>query len=138
MKSDKMSETPKIACVAIIGPDCNPLLVRRYTSEKQEQEIDTLLFCTLDYFDQKSKSPPGFLGNLQTSDRFQIWGYRTNLSYKIVVFSFHNANVKEDEMRTLCEKVKKILSQIFMDPFYQPFSPIKSQRICEQIDALCQ
>ena len=133
-----MSEKQKIACVAIIGPDNNPIFVRRYTSEKQEQEIDTLLFCSLDYFDQKSKTQAGFIGNLQTSDRFQIWGYRTNLSYKIVILSFHNSNVKDDEMKNLCEKIKKLLFGVFMDPVYQPFSPIKSQKILEQVDSYCQ
>lgn len=134
----------KIACVAAIGPDNNPILLRRYCIEKRDQEIDTLLFCSLDYFDNagdaesKTKATNQWLGNLQTSDRFQIWGYKTNLNYKIVIFTFHNLPIKDEDMKALSEKIKKIIFSAFMDPFYQPFSVIKSESIFKQIDALCQ
>lgn len=134
----------KIACVAAIGPDNNPILLKSYCIEKRSQEIDTLLFCSLDYFensidsDPKSKSTNQWLGNLQTSDRFQIWGYKTNLNYKIVVFTFHNVPANNEDMKALCEKIKKIIFSAFMDPFYQPFTVIKSESIYKQIDALCQ
>jgi len=131
-----MSERQKIACISVIGPDYNPIILQRYCSEKQEQEIETLLFCSLDYFDSKGKGYAGFIGNILTSDRFQVWGYKTNLRYKIVVLTFHYSNLRDDHMKSICEKIKSILFSAFMDPFYLPFTPIKSPLINQKIESV--
>ena len=125
---------PKISCLTIIGPDNNPLLLQKYCNEKQDLEIETLLFCSLDYIDQKKDKDSFFLGKLQTTDRFQIWGYKTNLKYKIVILTSHSSKLKEEEIENIFEKIKLVLFGCFMDPFYIPFSVIKSPKVIEKIE----
>ncbi|OHT17690.1 hypothetical protein TRFO_00999 [Tritrichomonas foetus] len=134
--------TGQIACIAIIGPDNNPILIEKYCEESQNQEIDTLLFCSLDYFDQPQNAGPKkplknssdrFLGNIQTSDRFQIWGYKSSLGYKIIILTVHIVSIPENSMRGVCERVKDVLFDSLMDPFYQPFSLIESPKVIAHI-----
>lgn len=127
-----MSSPPlQVACIAVIGPDSNPILIEKFCDEKKEHEIDTILFCALDFFDQPNqrkslKSSDRYLGNMQTSDRFQTWGYRCGLGYKIIVLTFHIVNSQDNVMRGLCERVKDVLFSALTNPFYEPFSMIDS------------
>jgi len=130
-----------VACVAVVGPDGTPLLVRKYCDEVQDLEIDALLFCSLDHFDppvsgtpKKAARPDGFLGNVNTSDRFQIWGYRAPLRYKIIILTYHCSSVQESPMRALCEKVRDILFDALMDPFYTPFAMIDAAHATRRVD----
>jgi hypothetical protein len=130
-----------VACVGIIGPDNNPLLIQKSCAEGQHVEIDTLLFCSLDYFEAPSagkKAPKAvdrFLGNIQTSDRFQIWGYRAPLGYKIVVLTWHTATFPDVAVRRLCEEIKDVLFDALLDPFYVPFAAIESAGVVAKIAA---
>jgi hypothetical protein len=140
-KSDTMSSPPTyVACIGIIGPDNNPLLIQKNCQEAQDLEIDTLLFCCLDYFEvqgggHKSTKPPDrFLGNIQTSDRFQIWGYRASLGYKIIILTSHTATFSDGVVRRLCEDVKDILFDAILDPFYIPFSVIESEAVLASLN----
>lgn len=137
----------QIACISIIGPDNNPILIEKYCEESQNQEIDTLLFCSLDYFEQPqntgSKKPikntnDRFLGNIQTSDRFQIWGYRASLGYKIIILTVHITSIPDNAMKSICEKVRDVLFDSLMDPFYQPFALIESSRVISKITEISQ
>jgi hypothetical protein len=133
--------TQQIACIAVIGPDNNPLLIQKYCEETQELEIDTWLFCSLDYFDsQVARKPPTkperFLGNIQTSDRFQIWGYKAGLGYKVIILTFHTAKPQDSAVKALCEKVRDSLFDSIMDPFYLPFSMIESPAVLSKITEL--
>ena len=141
------SPNNQIACISIIGPDNNPILIEKYCEESQNQEIDTLLFCSLDYFEQPqntgSKKPikntnDRFLGNIQTSDRFQIWGYRASLGYKIIILTVHITSIPDNTMKSICEKVRDVLFDSLMDPFYQPFALIESSRVISKITEISQ
>jgi hypothetical protein len=131
--------TPSVACVGIIGPDNNPLLIQKSSPESQHVEIDTLLFCSLDYFDSPPvgkkvpKTIDRFLGNIQTSDRFQIWGYRAPLGYKIIVLTWHTATFPDLAVRRLCEEIKDVLFDALLDPFYVPFSVLESEGVIAKI-----
>ena len=140
-----MSETevpPSVCYIAIIGPDNNPIYTQKYCSEKQKLEMDTILFCSLDYFDQQvskktvMKSNDSFLGCIQTTDRFQIWGYKTGLKYKIIVLTSHIASLSDNFMQSFCDQIKDALFNAIMDPFYTPFSVLDSPRFQERIQAL--
>jgi hypothetical protein len=134
-----------VACVGIIGPDNNPMLIQKTCPENEELEIDTLLFCCLDFFDPpgaarkpSSKSSDRFLGNIQTSDRFQIWGYRAGLGYKIVILTLHIVSFQDSAIRPLCEAVRDILFDAVMDPFYVPFAVIDAPGVMDRILAVTQ
>jgi hypothetical protein len=137
------SPTPDVACIGIIGPDNNPLLIQNNCKEAQSFEIDTLLFCSLDHFEvqasakKSSKPPDRFLGALQGSDRFQIWGYRASLGYKIIVLTSRMPTFLDSAVRRLCEEVRDILFDALLDPFYLPFSMIESETIIGKIKAAC-
>jgi hypothetical protein len=137
----------QVQCIAVIGPDNTPILVQKYCEENQEFEIDTLLFCSLDYFDRQlpqARPMPrlsggsNFLGNVQTSDRFQIWGYRAPLSYKIVILTSHLSNPQDGPVKALCENVKTVLFDCMMDPFYTPFSVIEARNVLARINLLAE
>jgi hypothetical protein len=134
-----MSKT--IACVAVLAPDNSPILVKKYWDEVDDLVIDTLLFCSLDYFDAQmqqrkatGKAVDRFIGNLPPSDsRLQTWGYRANLGYKIVVLTPATANAPESLIRGLCEKLKEMLFDCIMDPFYVPFSTIEAKAALQKV-----
>ncbi|KAH0793440.1 trafficking protein particle complex subunit 2-like protein [Histomonas meleagridis] len=135
------SQNMQVACVAIIGPDGNPLLIEKKCEEKQEHEIDSLLFCSLDFFDQPTqrkipKLSDRYLGNIQTSERFQIWGYKAGLGYKIIVLTFHVVNLQDNFMKSVCEKIKDVLFDAILDPFYTPFSMIESPSALSRINEI--
>jgi hypothetical protein len=102
---------------------------------------DTLLFCSLDHFEvqasaRKSTKPPDrFPGALQGSDRFQIWGYRASLGYKIVILTSRMPTFLDSAVRRICEEVRDILFDALLDPFYIPFSMIESEAIIAKITA---
>lgn len=133
-----------VACVAVIGPDDNPLLFRKYCDENHEFEIDSLIFCALDHFDgpagggQRAATTRGavgsFIGNISMSDRFQIWGYRAALKYKIIVLTFHLMSIEESSIRAMCENVRDIMFDAITDPFYIPFSMMEQPHIRQKID----
>lgn len=130
----------QVACIAIVGPDNNPILIRKYCEEKHEMELDSQLFCSLDHFETQKHAPKtsGFLGTISTDERFQIWGYRASLKYKIIVLTGHLANQQEGDVKKLCEKVKDALFDAFMDPFYAPFSMLESKEVVTKIDELAK
>ena len=132
----------EVACIAIVGPDNNPILIRKY-KEAQDMELDSLLFCSLDYFDtqnnqKKSGSKERFLGSINTSDKFQIWGYRAALQYKIIVLTGHLASTQDGQMKAICEKTRDVLFDAIMDPFYTPFAIIEASGIIPKIDQIAQ
>jgi hypothetical protein len=137
-----------VACVAVLSPDNSPILVKKYCDDVDDLVIDTHLFCSLDYFDAQmqqrkttGKAVDRFIGNLPPSEnRLQTWGYRANLAYKIVVLTLATTNVPETAIRGLCEKLKEILFDCIMDPFYVPFSTINTksalQRVADAVQAV--
>ena len=128
----------QVACIAVVGPDNNPILIRKYCDEQQEMELDSLLFCSLDHFDpqsnqKKSGSKERFF-SISTSDRFQIWGYRAALQYKIIVLTLNGANIQDAAMKSICEKTRDVLFDAIMDPFYSPFAMIEAGDVVKRID----
>lgn len=139
----------QVACVAIIGPDDNPILIRKYCHESQEMELDALLFCALDYFvpqakakergkDKDRKNDDRFLGNINTSDRYQTWGYKAALRYKIIVVTVHLNSVQDGPIKQLCERLSDALFDAIMDPFYQPFVMIEAPNVLAKVDNLAR
>ena len=135
-QSDSMR---KIASIAIVGPDSNPLFIRKYVEEQSEIEIETLLFCSLDSFDPSTnKSKASFMGNIHSSDRFKVWGYLAPLNYKIMVLTLHIANVQEAAVKGLMESIKTEFFKVIADPFYVPFSVIKTQSFVSKMDRIVE
>lgn len=134
----------QVACIAIVGPDNNPILIRKYCEEKHEMELDSQLFCSLDHFEatpatqKRGVKTDRFLGTISTDERFQIWGYRASLRYKIIILTGHLANQQEAQIKLLCEKVKDTLFDAFMDPFYAPFSMLESKDVIAKIDEIAK
>jgi hypothetical protein len=131
-----------VACIAIIGPDNAPLLIHKSIPERQDFEFDTLLFCSLDYFDNQTQTrrpptrfPDRFLGTIQTAERFLIWGYKAPMGYRIIVLTSIVQN-QDSVVKGICEKVKDVLLEAVLDPFYAPFSIIESPIAKEKIASL--
>jgi hypothetical protein len=104
-----------------------------------------IIFCALDAFDQQAgqrkstiRGTDRFFGPIQPAegqrDRFQVWGYRANLGYKIVVLTIAQPPVSESAVRGLCEKVKDGLFDRVLDPFYRPFSPLDSPALLAKVN----
>jgi hypothetical protein len=131
-----------VGCIAVIGPDNSPLLVHKAIPEKQDFEFDTLLFCSLDCFENQTqtrrppnRNPDRFLGTIQSAERFLIWGYKAVMGYRILVLTSIMQN-QESVVRGICEKVKDVLLETVLDPFYAPFSIIESAIAKEKIASL--
>jgi hypothetical protein len=76
----------------------------------------------------------GPFASSETQPRFQVWGYRLSLGYKIVVLSlFVQPPVPEHSIRAFCEKVRDAVFDRVMDPFYQPFAAMDSPGIIARI-----
>jgi hypothetical protein len=131
-----------VGCIAIIGPDNSPLLIHKAVPEKQDFEFDTLLFCSLDYFENQTQTRrpaarPGdrFLGTIQSAERYLIWGYKAVMGYRIIVLTAIMQN-QDTVVRGICEKVKDVLLETILDPFYSPFSIIESAIAKEKVASL--
>jgi hypothetical protein len=136
-----MSTSGAIGCVAVLGPDNSPILIYKPMSEMQDFEMDTILFCSLDHFEHQATQRRGTLrpsdrviGPLPLAEsRFQTWGYRATLGYKIVVLALTSVNLAESVIRQLCDRVKDALFDSVMDPFYAPFSSIESEATLQKV-----
>jgi hypothetical protein len=132
-----------IGCVAVLSPDNAPILIRKIADENQDFEFDTIIFCAIDRFvpqpaQRKTtiRSADRLIGPFQASDgpsRFQVWGYKTSLGYKIIVLSIAQPAIPDHAVRTFCEKVRDAVFDRLMDPFYQPFSAMDSPAILDRI-----
>lgn len=126
-----MSQVP-ISCIAVVGPDESLLLICKDESASDDLELDSLVFCSLDYFSQ-SRSGRNALQNIGRNEKFanicnkenyMVFGYRAPLSYKIVIVIPFVQNPNEAAIRSICERTKDVLFDAISDPFYAPFSPI--------------
>jgi hypothetical protein len=136
-----MTNSGVIGCVAVLGPDNSPILVYKPMSENQDFEMDTIVFCSLDHFESQAQQRRGTLrpsdrliGPLPlTESRFQTWGYRASLGYKIVVLALGAVGLTDAPIRQLCDRVKDALFDCVMDPFYVPFSSIESEPTLQRV-----
>jgi hypothetical protein len=143
-----MASTRAIGCVEILGPDNSPILIYKAMNESQDFEMDTIVFCSLDHFEGHAqqrratlRASDRLIGPLPLPEsRFQTWGYRASLGYKIVVLALAAVGLTDAPIRQLCDRVKDALFDCIMDPFYAPFSSIESeptlQKIKESADAV--
>jgi hypothetical protein len=129
-----------IGCVAVLGPDNAPLLIRKIADEHQDFEFDTIIFCAIDSFGQPMganaprKSMGRLIGPFPSADgqtRFQVWGYKASLGYKIIVLA--QPPVAEIVIRGFCERVRDAVFDRITDPFYEPFSPMDAPAILSRI-----
>lgn len=123
-------------CISIIGPDTNPIYIGRFCDENIHKELDFYLFCSLDYFDNSSNEL-NVVYKLHEYDNYQTWGCTCFLDYKIIVvsqLSLKTDAVIMEEAQKICDRVRSILKDALMDPFYKPFSEIKSRKIRERLE----
>ena len=127
-----MDDSHGIACVSIMSPDNNPIFIQKYGNEIEELEMDSLIFCSLDFFETKvghksTSKNDSYLGNIQNSDQFQVWGFKPGLNYKIIILTYHTqAIIPYQTMISTFKKIQDLLFNAFMNPFYVPFSLLDS------------
>lgn len=139
---------PTIQCLSIIGPDNSLLYIKKYatgndSNDDNDLEMDLIIFSSLDFMPQgktfgqiKKERFSGFINQTQ-SDKYNCYGYKAPLGYKIIVLLLNVQNQpNQSNIQTLCDKVKEELFHSFWNPFYSPFSPITSPNLIERIDKL--
>lgn len=130
-----------IECIAVMSPDNNPIFLQKYYPGIQDFDMYTLIFCSLDYFESKVVHKPitkndCFLGNIQTSDNFQIWGYKSGLNYKIIIVTTRTLAQMDQLMLQTFEKIQTFLFDAFMNPFYSPFSLLDSTNFKDKVQEI--
>ena len=128
-----------ISCVSIIGPDDSLLFIRKYPVDSYNFEIDSIVFCSLDYIsqDKRTSKKERFIGQLQMPDqKYNVWGYKTALGYKIIILTNPIPNPSESTIKSISEKIKDVLFVQFTNPFYKPFSPINSVNFTNKINQI--
>jgi len=119
-----------LTCVVVIGPDRSPIFIHK-TKVAESQETDVLLFDAIDQFQkapkkQVIKSSDRLTKDLVQSQKTNVSSYRSNLKYTLLVFYPSNLNIIEKTLIQFFEIVSNYLFSAISDPFYQPFSYIKS------------
>lgn len=132
-----MANTPlSISCVAVVGPDDALLYIAKYSNEESDLEMDSVVFCSLDYFTQEKRNSKKekFVGQLQMQDpKYLVWGYKVTYGYKIIILSNQIPNPAEATIKGICEKVRELMFEQFTNPFYKPFSPIVSNQFNSKV-----
>lgn len=137
---------PTIQCLSIIGPDNSLLYIKKYLSgsdlnDETDLEMDLAVYSALEFMPQAKTFSQfkRFFGliNPNLNDKYNCYGYKAPLGYKIVVLILNVQNQpNQSNILNLCEKVKEELFHSFRNPFYTPFSPITSPSLTDHIDKL--
>lgn len=132
-----MTNSPFSAvCTAITGPDDSLLFIEIYTDDRQEMELESIVFCSLDYFSQMQGRGRNqrFLGLLPMPDsRYNVWGYKAALGYKIHLLTTPVQAPPENAIKQVCERIKDALFEAISNPFYKEFSPFRNEAIKTKI-----
>ena len=129
-----------VACVSIIGPDDSLMFIDKYTSSNT-LDLDYLVFCSLDHF-PVSKAHKAGKGEKVVVEiplnhqEYCVWGYRSSLKYRIIIVSQITFVGIDASLRSYFEKIKDYLFEALTNPFYNPFSPIRSTIFQNRIQSI--
>ena len=136
-----MTQSPFIiSCISIIGPDDSLLFIEKNNPQIFDITLDSLVFCSLDFFPPKTQkaNKNDRMLSLQCNDsKYLIWGYRSNLNYKIILVGSFTQNPPESFIKNTFITINNLLFDTLANPFYSFFSPITSKNFRENIKEIC-
>lgn len=142
-----------IACVAIVGQKNNPLHVQSlYTDQADPLKFDYLVYTSLDAIDAilfeqddrrrqlKASLPPTehsklapdpyFLGLVNVTPEYHVYGYVTSTYTKIIVVASAGAMSPHtpvaDDISMLCTELHHAYNRAVSNPFYTPGAVLES------------
>eukprot|EP00871_Galdieria_phlegrea_P001502 jgi/Galph1/2352/GphlegSOOS_G1021.1 len=152
-----VDQTPSpVVAVAIINSKNHPLVIRVYdcpesivhlpkAGETREQQIQYLLFRSLDCLPGQAYTFRWLLGLYNTTKVLPIHAYVTNTGITILLAlipgSYVDARLKQVITRIIIElfrKIHQIYIENMMNPFYIYNSPIASKKNLQQIDYIAK
>ncbi|WZN65671.1 trafficking protein particle complex protein [Chloropicon roscoffensis] len=131
------------ACVAVVGPENNPLFVQTYRSDNvvtgmQEDPIKFhyILHCSLDAFEEKADNKDSYLGLLYPTEDYKVYGYLTSTQAKLILVTHTFNQVKESSVREVFEGLHSAYIDAVSNPFYTPGKKIESKSFEGRVDRI--
>eukprot|EP01100_Stratorugosa_tubuloviscum_P008732 TRINITY_DN3631_c3_g1_i2.p1 TRINITY_DN3631_c3_g1~~TRINITY_DN3631_c3_g1_i2.p1 ORF type:complete len:139 (+),score=65.48 TRINITY_DN3631_c3_g1_i2:115-531(+) len=130
-----------IACIAVIGRANNPIYIRSFQPQAEELSLHFTAFCALDTIEERLQIKPKegifdpFLGFLFPLEDYKVYGYITNTNIKIIVILNEYTEIKEQELKTLFERLHTAYINAICNPFYNFDEPIESQTFDVEVAA---
>jgi len=143
-------------CVAVIGKDNGPLLVRCRAGEASESELQYhyIVSSALDVVEERVQSSKSllpapavptateatrelYLGALTAQEDYKVYGYMTNTRVKfIIVVEESSIPMRENDIRMMFRKLHGAFCDLMSNPFVNPGSQITSPRFSKVVDSL--
>lgn len=128
-----------IACIAIVGPQNNPLYLRIFSAPntEQDQKLNFIVHCSLDVVEEKvllkrvpGELPDAYLGLLYPTEEFRAYGYISNTNTKFIAV-VDDASLRDEAI----SKALRALHSLYVDALSNPFFslPGKSKAFEAQI-----
>ncbi|EAT36697.1 AAEL008223-PA [Aedes aegypti] len=123
------------ACVSIIGKENSPLYIATASADK-EIELQYQVHASLDVIEEKcstgqKQSADGrelYLGLLNSTEIYKIYGYVTNTKVKfVIVIDSSNTSFRENEVRSMFRNLHSLYTDAVCNPFYIPGEPLTSK-----------
>jgi len=145
-------------CIAVIGKDNGPLLIRTRPNAGPELEYHYIVSSALDIVEERVQSssakvllpssavPAGaeatrelYLGTLTAQEDYKVYGYMTNTRIKfIIVIEEYSVPVpvRENDIRMMFRKLHGAFCDLMSNPFVNPGAQITSQRFFDVVDSI--
>ncbi|KAL1513860.1 hypothetical protein ABEB36_003205 [Hypothenemus hampei] len=130
-------------CAAIVGKDNSPKYFCCINPD-EELSYQYKVLSSLDIIEERlnpanknaSESKELFLGHLYSLETCKLYGYVTNTKIKlIIVVNAMNLTLKDNDIRSMFQKIHSEYADMVSNPFYIPGEPITSKLFDSTIKA---
>ncbi|KAI8834594.1 hematopoietic stem/progenitor cells 176 [Chytriomyces cf. hyalinus JEL632] len=132
-----------VLCIAVIGKNNNPLLVKSFSTRHQELKFHYCCHTACDIVEERvapgSKNLDLYLGLLYCIEDLAVYGFMTNTKIKfIVVISMSDAAIKDIEMKNLFRRLHNQYIVLVNNPFYdvEAAPKITSKKFLAAVDSM--
>ncbi|CAF0744213.1 unnamed protein product [Didymodactylos carnosus] len=130
-------------CVAILLKE-NLIYLRR---SSEELKFLFLIHASIDILEEKISlllkpstdrdSRDFYFGLLCTVEEYKIYGYVTNTRVKfVIIFEQSTSLLKDNEIRTLFQRLHQAYIDAISNPFYEPNTQLKSKKFEQVVNSL--
>ncbi|KAG9395536.1 Sedlin [Carpediemonas membranifera] len=130
-----------IFAVALVGPKNSPLFFQTF-GDVVVLNLQFVVHAALDVLDEKiqdenredRRKDDNFLGLLQTTDRFKVWGYISSTFHKILIVAAES--VHQADIKVMMTKIHALYVDAYSNPFHPIGRPIHAATMTKEVEAL--